>query len=252
MSKFGLGLSLTLFLTSFAPSAVAAGPFCLVSNTGLQNCHYFSLQACQQAAGTLGGMCATNPQGQRQQAQPAVTKIEQPDVVGVMQRGYAAGAEQRRQREEHEARMRLLQAQTRQIEAAPPPQPVAAAPNTLYRCTTAEGIPLYTARPMEGLPCGVVSTYRPVAPSAPVYSAQPRSYRGYRCTKDCSGHEAGYAWAEQNGVDHPDNCGGNSQSFIEGCQAYAEEQRAGQMHVNEDGEECDPDYDKDCLPEDEW
>ena len=43
------------------------------------------------------------------------------------------------------------------------------------------------------------------------------------CTDDCSGHEAGYQWAEGNGVTDPDDCGGNSQSFIEGCLAYAEE-----------------------------
>ena len=48
---------------------------------------------------------------------------------------------------------------------------------------------------------------------------------GRPCTDDCSGHEAGYRWAEENGIDDPDNCGGNSDSFIEGCQAYAEEQQ---------------------------
>ena len=50
------------------------------------------------------------------------------------------------------------------------------------------------------------------------------SYEDYPCTVDCSGHEAGYQWAQENGVDDSDNCGGNSQSFIEGCQAYASEQ----------------------------
>ncbi|HEX4852751.1 hypothetical protein [Arenimonas sp.] len=74
----------------------------------------------------------------------------------------------------------------------------------------------------------------------------------YGCTDDCSGHEAGYAWAERNGIDDPDDCGGRSQSFIEGCWDYAEQQQAEEVHVTEDGEECDPDYDDDCLPEDEW
>ena len=45
------------------------------------------------------------------------------------------------------------------------------------------------------------------------------------CTIDCSGHEAGYAWAEENGVDDPSDCGGRSQSFIEGCESYGEEQQ---------------------------
>lgn len=54
-----------------------------------------------------------------------------------------------------------------------------------------------------------------------------RSFGGYPCIGDCSGHEAGYNWAEENGIDDPDDCDGNSDSFIEGCQSYAEEQSAG-------------------------
>ena len=48
-------------------------------------------------------------------------------------------------------------------------------------------------------------------------------FHGYRCTDDCSGHEAGYEYAERYHITDPDDCGGNSQSFIEGCMAYAEE-----------------------------
>jgi len=44
------------------------------------------------------------------------------------------------------------------------------------------------------------------------------------CTGDCSGHEAGYEWASDNGISDPDDCGGKSNSFIEGCEAYANEQ----------------------------
>lgn len=64
--------------------------------------------------------------------------------------------------------------------------------------------------------------YQP--PISSTYS--PPTFMGYSCTDDCSGHEAGYNWAEENGIDDPDDCGGNSDSFIEGCQAYAEEQQA--------------------------
>lgn len=56
----------------------------------------------------------------------------------------------------------------------------------------------------------------------PRYEA-PASFGKYTCTYDCSGHEAGYEWAEENDIDDPDDCGGNSQSFIEGCREYAEE-----------------------------
>jgi len=38
-----------------------------------------------------------------------------------------------------------------------------------------------------------------------------------------SGHYAGYEWAEQN---DPGSCGGNSTSFIEGCEAYQEQSAA--------------------------
>lgn len=50
-----------------------------------------------------------------------------------------------------------------------------------------------------------------------------RTFGGYDCTDDCSGHEAGYEWANAQGIDDPSDCGGNSQSFIEGCEAYANE-----------------------------
>lgn len=49
------------------------------------------------------------------------------------------------------------------------------------------------------------------------------SFHGYPCTVDCSGHEAGYDWAEKHDITDPDDCSGNSQSFIEGCKSYAEE-----------------------------
>lgn len=48
-------------------------------------------------------------------------------------------------------------------------------------------------------------------------------FNGYPCTEDCSGHEAGYEWAEENGIESVDDCGGNSDSFIEGCMSYVEE-----------------------------
>lgn len=52
------------------------------------------------------------------------------------------------------------------------------------------------------------------------------SFAGEGCTQDCSGHEAGYAWAEEKGITDPDHCSGKSWSFIEGCRAYAEQASA--------------------------
>jgi hypothetical protein len=56
------------------------------------------------------------------------------------------------------------------------------------------------------------------------YDGSRGTYAGQGCTVDCSGHEAGYAWAEEHGITDPDQCGGNSWSFEEGCRSYAEEQ----------------------------
>ena len=49
------------------------------------------------------------------------------------------------------------------------------------------------------------------------------TFHGYPCLGDCSGHQAGYTWAEERAINDADECGGNSQSFIEGCKAYANE-----------------------------
>ena len=43
------------------------------------------------------------------------------------------------------------------------------------------------------------------------------------CTDDCGGHDAGYEWAADNGITDSNDCDGNSNSFIEGCEAYANE-----------------------------
>ena len=49
------------------------------------------------------------------------------------------------------------------------------------------------------------------------------TFHGYECTEDCSGHEAGYSWAEENDISDEYDCDGNSNSFNEGCQAYVED-----------------------------
>jgi hypothetical protein len=46
------------------------------------------------------------------------------------------------------------------------------------------------------------------------------------CSIDCSGHQAGYDWAERNSIDDEDVCdraadNSNSPSFGAGCKAYA-------------------------------
>ncbi len=42
-----------------------------------------------------------------------------------------------------------------------------------------------------------------------------------QCTEDCSGHDAGFEWARDHDVTDASECSGDSQSFVEGCEAYA-------------------------------
>jgi|ERR1700723_981939 len=55
----------------------------------------------------------------------------------------------------------------------------------------------------------------------------PREFAGYECTQDCSGHEAGYSWAQEHDISDGDDCDiagehSNSPSFAEGCHAYVD------------------------------
>lgn len=52
------------------------------------------------------------------------------------------------------------------------------------------------------------------------YSGESYSYG---CTDDCSGHEAGWAWAAENGIEATEQCYGNSASFDDGCRTFIEE-----------------------------
>jgi hypothetical protein len=70
-------------------------------------------------------------------------------------------------------------------------------------------------------------------------TASGLTFHGYDCTVDCSGHEAGYQWAEQHGISDPDDCSGDSQSFVEGCRAYAKEQREPNDTQGDDDEPSD-------------
>lgn len=67
------------------------------------------------------------------------------------------------------------------------------------------------------------------------------SFADYGCTQDCSGHEAGYQWAEAHGITDENDCGGNSWSFQEGCVAYAQEEsgQASDVATSSDDEDDD-------------
>ena len=51
------------------------------------------------------------------------------------------------------------------------------------------------------------------------------TFKGYPCTSDCSGHQAGWEYAVHWGLE-PDECPyGNSNSFWEGCKSRGEEEQ---------------------------
>lgn len=152
----------------FSPAAVAQvqAPFCLVSNSGFASCFYYSIDACRQAASSMGGMCSANiqppsPSPYQQPVQPV--QIQTPDIAGSFQRGQALGAEQRRFQQEHEAKMRLMDAQTQaaqqprfwqQPASTPEPATQGEYYRAIYRCGDS---PEYTPVPAPG--CVVVSVY---------------------------------------------------------------------------------------------
>ena len=49
-------------------------------------------------------------------------------------------------------------------------------------------------------------------------------YKGYPCTKDCSGHAAGDRWADDRDITDPNQCPYSNNSFWEGCLAHTDEQ----------------------------
>ena len=60
-----------------------------------------------------------------------------------------------------------------------------------------------------------------------------------RCTKDCSGHDAGWQWAQDNEVTDSSDCSGSG-SFEDGCEAYVEELDSRVEAARED-DESEPD-----------
>lgn len=74
----------------------------------------------------------------------------------------------------------------------------------------------YMAGPASPASYSASSSYRVFLPPMPT----PRAPGRYRTE---SGHEAGREWAAEHGIEDADDCTGNSQSFIEGCQDYVEE-----------------------------
>ncbi|WP_338505917.1 hypothetical protein [Pseudomonas poae] len=56
-----------------------------------------------------------------------------------------------------------------------------------------------------------------------ITTAHAVTFDGNPCLSDCSGHQAGYDWAEHNDIDDESSCSTPSASFNEGCESYVEE-----------------------------
>jgi hypothetical protein len=59
---------------------------------------------------------------------------------------------------------------------------------------------------------------RPLKTASP---SGPLLFHGYACGNDCISHQQGYAWASAHKISNPVDCRGTSESFIEGCRAFA-------------------------------
>jgi hypothetical protein len=62
------------------------------------------------------------------------------------------------------------------------------------------------------------ATPRPLKNASP---SGPLLFHGYACGDDCSSHQQGYGWASAHKISNPTDCRGTSETFIEGCRAYA-------------------------------
>lgn len=75
-------------------------------------------------------------------------------------------------------------------------------------------------------------------PAAVTYAQESRTFGGFDCTDDCSGHAAGYNWAQSKSITDESDCGGDSNSFTEGCQVYVREPSRG-ADEDDDGNEIE-------------
>jgi hypothetical protein len=88
----------------------------------------------------------------------------------------------------------------------------------------------------------------PSSPGEDAAVGSARSFSGYECSGNCSGHEAGYNWAEAHDIDDEDVCdtagdNSNSASFAEGCKAYVNGESQDDDSAkteDQDGENADP------------
>jgi hypothetical protein len=86
---------------------------------------------------------------------------------------------------------------------------------------------------------GITTAVLSCAAAMFAWTASAATFGGYECTEDCSGHAAGYKWAEEKGLEDPDSCPtGHGNSFYEGCLAHSEDPSRG-ADEDDDGNQLD-------------
>ena len=70
--------------------------------------------------------------------------------------------------------------------------------------------------------------------------ARAREFGGYDCSDNCSGHVAGYRWAEAHSITAESDCPlrGGGISFYEGCLVYVDDRDRG-ADEDDDGNDID-------------
>jgi hypothetical protein len=71
-------------------------------------------------------------------------------------------------------------------------------------------------------------------------AASAREFGGYECSDNCSGHAAGYRWAQARGITSDANCPlrGRAVSFYEGCLVYTQDPDRG-ADQDDDGDDIE-------------
>ncbi len=97
---------------------------------------------------------------------------------------------------------------------------------------------------MKARNCTFVTFLSGLLITCAVTYASARTFGDYECTMDCSGHKAGYEWAEARGITDEAACETilgrwpNRVSFYEGCLIYVEDPARG-ADEDDDGEEIE-------------
>ncbi|MBI5870272.1 MAG: hypothetical protein HZB44_04845 [Actinobacteria bacterium] len=93
--------------------------------------------------------------------------------------------------------------------------------NSSTTSSVMQGYSISSQKPAEIETAAASTQSTPQAPSPSRTQPDTSESNSYKCETDCSGHEEGYLWAAEHHLTDPYECDGNSNSFIEGCQAFA-------------------------------